>query len=245
MPLQRMGIDAGRVVPVTAQGRTTRDAIIRAALVEIEERGYLDARVDSITRCAGVAYGTFYKYFSGKRDLFRAALSEAFADIFRETERPPLGGSVADVVRATLTDRLNAYQRHHRALRVLDSAMGVDPALASLRNTLQREQVEAYAAVLAGTPGYSPVGSPLAVSFAVNALLDEAGRRLALSYSDDLAFPRLEVKELVASLVPMVLAIVAPATMCSANSSASADAGASASLSLTRATMWSPSGQFE
>jgi len=230
MPLQRMGIDVGRVVPVTAQGRVTRDAIIRAALVEIEERGYLDARVESITRRAGVAYGTFYKYFSGKRDLFRAALSEAFADIFREAERPPQGCAVGDAVRATVTERLKAYQRHHRALRVLDSAMGVDPALASLRNTLQREQVEAYAALLEGTQGYAPVGSPLAVSFAVNALLDEAGRRLALSYSDDLAFPGLEVEELVATLAPMVLAIVAPAAVRSANSSANADAGAAALL---------------
>lgn len=227
MPMQRIGLDAGRAIPVTAQGRVTRDAIIRAALIEIEECGYLDARVENITRCAGVGYGTFYKYFAGKRDLVRAALSEAFEDIFRSPGNRLGGGTaIAEIVQATVIDRLRAYHRHRRALRVLDSAIGVDPGLAGLRNKLQREQIQSYAALLGCTADYKPLGSPLTVSFAVNSLIDEVGRRLAFASGNELAFPDFAVEEIAATVVPMILAVVASpvvlAPSCRATDKASA-----------------------
>jgi AcrR family transcriptional regulator len=63
--------------PTSADGRTlsNRGAATRARLLEAAERcfaelGYHDASVVKITEAAGVAQGTFYLYFSSKKDVF-------------------------------------------------------------------------------------------------------------------------------------------------------------------------------
>lgn len=209
MPMQRIGLDAGRTVPVTRQGRVTREAIVRAALAEIAECGYLDARVESITTRAKVGYGTFYKYFAGKRDLVRAAMSEVFADILDAADAQPADPEdVAASVRRSVRARLEAYHRHRQTLRIFESAIGVDHDLATLYNDLQREKVEAYARLLEGGGGYNPSAGALAVSLAVNALIDEAGRRWAGSAGAFTAFPAIHVEELTDVVVAMILPVV-------------------------------------
>jgi AcrR family transcriptional regulator len=63
--------------PTSADGRrlSNRGAATRARLLEAAERcfaelGYHDASVVKITEAAGVAQGTFYLYFSSKKDVF-------------------------------------------------------------------------------------------------------------------------------------------------------------------------------
>ena len=63
--------------PTSADGRTlsrkgaaTRRRLIDAAESCFAELGYHDASVVKITEAAGVAQGTFYLYFSSKKDVF-------------------------------------------------------------------------------------------------------------------------------------------------------------------------------
>lgn len=171
-------LDAGRVVPCTRQGQATREALVAAALTEFEECGYVGARVEQITARAGVGYGTFYKYFSSKRDLVRAVMRDVYDDIFENamaethSSRPVGERAYLDILGS-----LRSFSRHRGTLRVLDKAIGVDPELAAYLHRLQQRDVDAYTAIITSTPGYAPVGDPGTVSLAVNSLVDEVARR--------------------------------------------------------------------
>jgi AcrR family transcriptional regulator len=52
------------------RGTATRRRLLEAAEQVFAELGYHDASIVKITEAAGVAQGTFYLYFAGKRDIF-------------------------------------------------------------------------------------------------------------------------------------------------------------------------------
>jgi AcrR family transcriptional regulator len=171
-------IKSGRLRPVTRQGKTTRDALVRAALAEFAEHGYVGARVEQITARADVGYGTFYKYFASKRDLVRAVMKDVYDDIFAhamaetDSSRP-----VAERAYLDLLAGLRSFLRHRDTLLALDSAVGADPELGQYLAALQERDVVEYAEIIRTTPGYAPVTDPYLVSFAVNSLGDEVARR--------------------------------------------------------------------
>lgn len=164
--------------PLTARGEATRDALIRAALAEFAEHGYAGARVEQITARAAVGYGTFYKYFANKSDLVRSVMKEVYDDVFEhaisetQSARP-----VAERVFLDLLASLRSFARHRDTLIALDSAVGMDPALAAHLAALQERDVLEYAEILRTTPGYAPAADPYLVSLAVNSLGDEVARR--------------------------------------------------------------------
>jgi AcrR family transcriptional regulator len=54
----------------TARGERTRTRLLEAAERVFTELGYHDASIVKIAEAAGVAPGTFYLYFAGKREIF-------------------------------------------------------------------------------------------------------------------------------------------------------------------------------
>ncbi|MGI8609670.1 MAG: TetR/AcrR family transcriptional regulator [Candidatus Dormibacteria bacterium] len=56
--------------PSTARGEATRQRVLEAAEQVFGAKGYHGASVTEITRAAGVAQGTFYLYFRGKKEIF-------------------------------------------------------------------------------------------------------------------------------------------------------------------------------
>src|SRR3977135_4524455 len=54
----------------TARGARTRARLLGAAEQVFTELGYHEASIVKIVQAAGVAPGTYYLYFSGKRDIF-------------------------------------------------------------------------------------------------------------------------------------------------------------------------------
>ncbi len=59
---------AGR--PLTSRGARTRRRLLESAENVFAELGYHDASIVKITEAAGVGQGTFYLYFSSKREIF-------------------------------------------------------------------------------------------------------------------------------------------------------------------------------
>ena len=55
---------------LSARGAATRTRLIESAEAVFAELGYHDASIVKITEHAGVAQGTFYLYFAGKRQIF-------------------------------------------------------------------------------------------------------------------------------------------------------------------------------
>lgn len=57
--------------PVTPRGRRTRALLVDAASEVFAEKRYLDTNIADIVARAGVAHGTFYRYFDSKEQIFR------------------------------------------------------------------------------------------------------------------------------------------------------------------------------
>ncbi|MDQ2836890.1 MAG: TetR/AcrR family transcriptional regulator [Actinomycetota bacterium] len=86
----------------TERGNRTRAKLIEAAEKVFADLGYHDASIVKITEAAGVAQGTFYLYFKGKKEIFdelvedlnrrvRHAMSEASAQGTNRIESERLG----------------------------------------------------------------------------------------------------------------------------------------------------------
>lgn len=56
--------------PLSKRGEATRRRLLEAAEQVFAELGYHDASIVKLTEAAGVAQGTFYLYFRGKKEIF-------------------------------------------------------------------------------------------------------------------------------------------------------------------------------
>ena len=66
--------------PPAKKGACTRESIKIATAKMLEKHGYHEMRVKDITRCAGIAEGSFYIYFNDKKDVSLMTLSSFFID---------------------------------------------------------------------------------------------------------------------------------------------------------------------
>ena len=87
------GLSIGeRTASLSKRAVATVTALADAGAAQFRTRGYRGTSVDDIVETADVARGTFYKYFSDKRDLLAAAAAEiygagmAFADRIAEVD---------------------------------------------------------------------------------------------------------------------------------------------------------------
>ncbi|MBI9077401.1 MAG: MerR family transcriptional regulator [Desulfatibacillum sp.] len=85
-----------RKMPKSAQGNKTREAILDLACRMFRAEGYKSTKVSDITKRLNVGKGTFYFYFSDKKELFLECVPRIFAELFSEgwdeigKERDPL-----------------------------------------------------------------------------------------------------------------------------------------------------------
>ena len=86
---------SGERSPVTDRGERTRLRLLAAARAVFERRGYHGAAVADIAKAAGVAHGTFYKYFESKDDVFRELTNQVVGAMF---ERSRLQAPAPDAV---------------------------------------------------------------------------------------------------------------------------------------------------
>ena len=61
--------------------KENRRALIRAATELVGERGYDETSIARITERAGLAHGTFYRYFKSRQDLFDQLLPDVGNDL--------------------------------------------------------------------------------------------------------------------------------------------------------------------
>ena len=67
--------------PLTPKGKATRIRLLEAAEFVFGKVGYDQASVSEITRRAGVAQGTFYLYFSSKKEIFSELVRQVGRDV--------------------------------------------------------------------------------------------------------------------------------------------------------------------
>ena len=72
----------GKRLPNRAHGKKTRERILQAGSDRFRSNGYRNTRVSDITRELSIGKGTFYFYFSDKKELFLECVPRIFEELF-------------------------------------------------------------------------------------------------------------------------------------------------------------------
>jgi AcrR family transcriptional regulator len=110
------------VAPHRGRHRTDglRDRILAVAERVFGERPFHTVRMDEVARRSGVAKGTLYLYFPGKRELYLAVLFEGVERLRRRLESMAAGSAAPlDRLRATVAGLLEHPSRRRELLALL------------------------------------------------------------------------------------------------------------------------------
>jgi AcrR family transcriptional regulator len=137
--------------PSTARGEATRQKVLEAAELVFGEKGYHGASVTEITRAAGVAQGTFYLYFPGKKEIF-LDLVDALGDRLRglTLDASSRATSYAEAQRLGFSAFFDFARTHRHIYRIIQECDRVDPITyrrfySMLADSYRRAQAEATA----------------------------------------------------------------------------------------------------
>jgi AcrR family transcriptional regulator len=149
---------------VVSEFRTA--GILAAARKIFATRGFNDATVDDIATAAGIAKGTVYLYFSGKREIYLAALKEGLLELRGLTQQ---NMQAADGIRAKLhsfiATRLQYAETNRDFIRIYHSEFGnltKAPLMDDEFQQLYREQARALEAVLRSAANAGEIRCPRA-----------------------------------------------------------------------------------
>lgn len=170
-----------RRTPSTRRGTRTRDTLLEHAATVFTRKGFHGTSVAAVCRAAGVANGSFYQYFTTKREVFDAIVEEAREGLETAASeaRDP----------ADLCNRLfDFFEGHGASFQVFREAEFLEeadasrafyrPVVASIRKLLGTDEAAAWA--LLGSATFtalhyalwrgSTVPSPVRLAFADLAL---------------------------------------------------------------------------
>jgi AcrR family transcriptional regulator len=135
------------VETLTSRGRKTRDALLEAARTVFEDVGFLDARVELITLQAQVSYGTFYRYFESKDDIFGVLSDQLFEDIHR---RGPGDGKLSPAERLVAANRTyyQAYRRNARLMAIVEQVATFNEDFRRLRSEHRHQLIDRTAGAI-------------------------------------------------------------------------------------------------
>lgn len=142
---------AGLTPPLTARGRRTRDQLVEAAAAVFAQRQYLDTSVADIVKRAGVAHGTFYRYFESKEAIFREvgrALQQVMLRAGNDGDLEPVPTFISTAEellwRVTRANRryLQAYEEHRELLAVMEQVATFDDEMREVRRRTRQAFVD-------------------------------------------------------------------------------------------------------
>jgi AcrR family transcriptional regulator len=197
------------VKPVASRGQRTRQRLMAAAIKIIGAQGIAATSVSDIARRAGCGYGTFYKYFDSKTDLMRQALRDVYAEISEQVLSPVTavvvdGSAARERIRLGVTKYTETLLRTWAVLKALDRAVGTDPELLILRDTLHHQGVERLARLVIQTEeaGHPRAADPYLEALALSSMVDEMARRWRV-YGDQIS--KEDFIEVLVSILELVL----------------------------------------
>src|SRR6202171_5431823 len=146
-----MNMTARSLSPTTQRGEATRQKVLEAAETVFGEKGYHGASVTEITRAAGVAQGTFYLYFKGKKEIFLDLVDDLGGQLRTLTlDAGARAESYAEAQRLGFSAFFDFARTHRHIYRIIPECDRVDPITyrrfySQLAEAYQRGQVEATA----------------------------------------------------------------------------------------------------
>ncbi|MFW0797409.1 TetR/AcrR family transcriptional regulator [Gordonia sp. CPCC 205515] len=135
------------VESLSARGRATRDALLDAAQRVFESAGFLDARVEQIAGEAGVAYGTFYRYFESKEHVFRELSTRLFTEVH---SREPWATDLSPAQRLIASNRAyyQAYRRNAKMMAIVEQVATFNEEFRTLRHDHRSQVVDRTSAAI-------------------------------------------------------------------------------------------------
>ena len=130
--------------PRTDRGRRTRQALVAAARVVFEDKGFAATRMGDIAEQAGVSHGTVYTYFDTKEELLAASVQQLVADM-RESIRTAESANPVERVWIANHRYLTAYLSHASLMRVVEEAGAANPQFAEIVADLRRTHADRVA----------------------------------------------------------------------------------------------------
>jgi AcrR family transcriptional regulator len=192
---------AGKASSRQSQGER-RQSLIEAAKVEFAGKGYHATTVDDITRQAGVAKGTFYLYFSEKREIYYEVIS-SFMQLIKDigsavgAEPTDIGDFIRRAERAAI-ELMEIFMDNRELARLAyRESMGLDPTLETMIGDFYREiaDVEARNIQVAMELGFIRKVNPLLTAYAHIGTVERVMLAL-VDNPDDFGEPADVVREL-------------------------------------------------
>lgn len=116
--------------PKSAKAQRTRLKILEAARAIFAERGFAKATAEEISTRAGVGYGTFYLYFTDKRQALHTILSEVDDKLYElghADEKHHLGLGALAPIKATISDFFDSFKENADVLKICLELSATDP----------------------------------------------------------------------------------------------------------------------
>ncbi len=162
------------------KGQRTRRALLRAAEDVFGALGYHDASIVKITEAAGVAQGTFYLYFSSKRQIFDEVVADLNQQVRYAMSEAARGASTRlEAERLGFAGFFRFTAEHPALYRVIRQAEFVSPQ--ALRNHYETI-IENYIPPLndAMASGEITSGDPMVLAWSLIAVGEAIGMRWIL-----------------------------------------------------------------
>jgi AcrR family transcriptional regulator len=119
-----------------AQDKRKRAGIVVSAFRTFGRHGFRSATMKSIARASGVAPGSIYTYFRGKRELFKAAVDEGWRHLLSElAELRDAGGPLAERLERSID---LSFQRLRESLPLLRGMLFEASRLKAFHQNLDR-----------------------------------------------------------------------------------------------------------
>lgn len=148
----------------TRRGDATRQLILDAALRLFSANGYHQTTVPEIVKAAGVGHGTFYEYFSSRRDVL-IALTAIAAENVTGRPRVPTPSSPAERIRHEILWYLSDHIDSLELVKIWTEAERFDADVAAARRRLHDQRIERIrrAIELAAPPAIDPAVAAVAL----------------------------------------------------------------------------------
>ena len=125
----------------TPRGDATRQTILEAALSLFSTKGYHETTVPDIVKAAGVGHGTFYEYFSSRRDVLIALNAIATTNL-TGARRLSTPVSPSERIRHEILWYLGDHVDNLELAKIWTDAARFDPEIADARRKLHDRRIE-------------------------------------------------------------------------------------------------------
>jgi AcrR family transcriptional regulator len=183
------GIDGVAPVRVTRRATSeTRERLIGAFEHLVETQPYSAVTAGMVASTAGLAHGTFYRYFADKRAVFLEALDRKREQLLanRPSFDPPYGSLEAERarIRAWAQATLSVPPHNLGVIRAFFEALEGDEELREMRRSRSVERIAAFTRYLIGLTAEAriiDVLEPEALATALFALMDAVFREAVIA----------------------------------------------------------------